>query len=193
MRSDAMCTRLGRRSAARHPCLRASGPRSSPKASRSRFGVGLLLAAALAVTTVAGAAGTSTPACSLVLGAGNLAGPYVVGSRLAGPGAFAEDPLATAAGAASRLAGFGSEGECRVELVRPVTATGLQEGPLEIESSATVYRDQAGARAAFGYAVRSLVPATYAGLPVDFPLGDRAREWVRQDASTYGTMLAASP
>ena len=106
-----------------------------------------------------------------------------------GPRAFAEDPLGTAAGPLTRFARWGKASGCRVDFVRPVTAIGLQEGPLEIVSSATVYRGEAGARAAFAYAARSLVPAAYVSLPVDFPLADRSREWVRQGTSSFGTML----
>jgi hypothetical protein len=154
-------------------------------------GMLLLLGALAAAVTAFASSAVVRPvlACALVLDHRNLAGPYVVRSRLEGPRASAEDPLGNAAGLSTRFARWGKASGCRVDFVRPVTAIGLQEGPLEIVSSATVYRGEAGAQAAFAYGARSLVPAAYVSLPADFPLADRSREWVRQGTSSFGTML----
>ena len=89
----------------------------------------------------------------------------------------------------SRFAVWGKESGCEADLVLPLTARGLQEGPLEVISSSTVYRTNAGARASFAYAAHRLVPVDYAELPLAFSLADGAREWVRQGTSRVGTML----
>jgi hypothetical protein len=151
----------------------------------------LALVAGLAATSAAAGTPPAGPArpCRLVLGARALGSTYAVRSRLEGAEAIAEDPLTTPEGLPARLARLGKTGGCRVDLVVPVTAKGLQEGPLEVISSASVYDGTAGARAAFAYAARSLVPAGYGSLALGFGLADAAREWVRLGASGYGTML----
>ena len=163
---------------------------------RLAFGVSpwtatLLVFGVVALVFAAGAAASRpVPACSLVLRPHDLAGgPYVVRSRLTGLRAFAEAPTSGSAALVARLAAWGKESGCEADLVLPISAKGLQEGPLEVISSATVYRSRAGARVAFAYASRSLVPAGYGKIPVGFGLGDAAHEWVRQGSSGLGAML----
>jgi hypothetical protein len=163
--------------------IRHAGP--ARRAAAVALVVGLAAAAAAAGAPPAGAARP----CRLVLGAGVLGSSYAVRSRLEGADAIAEDPLTSPPGLPARLARLGKTGGCRVDLVVPVTAKGLQEGPLEVISSASVYDGTAGARAAFAYAARSLVPAGYGSLALGFGLADAAREWVRLGAIGYGTML----
>ena len=162
----------------------------------TRLGRPARLAAAVALLGGFGAtAAQGEPAarplrpCGLVLGASVVGSAYVVRSRFEGSEAIAEDALATPAGLPARLARLGRTGGCRVDLVVPVTAKGLQEGPLEVISSASVYVATAGARAAFAYAARSLVPAGYGSLALAFGLADEAREWVRLGSSGDGAML----
>ena len=149
----------------------------------------LAVVVAASIGSASAAGGESVRGCALVLRSRDVAGSFVVRSRRDGVKVFAEDPLATPTTVVLRLGHLGKTDGCRADLVRPVTAVGLQQGPLEIISSASVYRRRAGARSAFAYAARSLVPAIYAPLPVDFRLGDESREWVRQGSSQFGTML----
>jgi hypothetical protein len=79
----------------------------------------------------------------------------------------------------------GSAVRYTVEFVRPTTATGLQDGPLLIESTAERRRNVAAAHAA----VRQAVPRGVATLDVDYRLGDEAREYVVQLGSTVGALL----
>src|ERR671929_626664 len=76
----------------------------------------------------------------------------------------------------------------RVEYARPTTATGLQEGPLAITSSAAVYGDAAAARAA----LRRTEPHGTAGLRVGYRVGDEAHEYVVQLGSALGALLRYS-
>ena len=84
-----------------------------------------------------------------------------------------------------RTEGAGSSAGYRVEFVRPTTATGLQEGPLVIASSATLYRNRATAHAA----LRRPIPHGAAGVAVDYRLGDEARGYVVQLGSLVGALL----
>ena len=77
----------------------------------------------------------------------------------------------------------------RIVFSRPASATGLQEGPLEIRSSASVYESATGAKAALAYTRLHLVPEGTARIALGFPLGDGALEYVSQNASTIGALL----
>jgi hypothetical protein len=79
----------------------------------------------------------------------------------------------------------GSVSHYRVEYARLNGAAGLQEGPLEIDSTAAVYAGAAAARAA----LRRAVPRNVAGLAVGYRLGDAAREYVVQLGSALGALL----
>jgi uncharacterized protein YfiM (DUF2279 family) len=79
----------------------------------------------------------------------------------------------------------GSATSYRVEFARVNGAAGLQEGPLEIDSTAVVYPGQAAARAA----LRRAVPRHTAGLAVGYRLGDAAHEYVVQLGSALGALL----
>jgi hypothetical protein len=126
----------------------------------------------------------------LVLRPEDVGREFVVRSTLTGARALAESPPGdrVPAGLVKRLAGLGRIGGRQVDLVRAATAAGLQEGPLELVSSASVYSSAAGAHAGFVFA-RSLVPRYYAPVGVDYPLGDEAHEWVRQGSSSVGAIL----
>jgi hypothetical protein len=84
-----------------------------------------------------------------------------------------------------RTEAAGSSAGSRVEFARPTTATGLQEGPLVIASSATIYRDRATAHAA----LRRPIPQGAASVAVDYRLGDEAHEYVVQLGSVAGALL----
>jgi hypothetical protein len=68
----------------------------------------------------------------------------------------------------------------RLDFTRAATLATLQDGPLEVKSSASVYRRERGARAAFAYARRRLVPRDYVPLALGFAVGEEARQWVSQ-------------
>jgi hypothetical protein len=92
-------------------------------------------------------------------------------------------------GFATLLRRWGRLDGYRVELTRAATATGLQEGPLAIQTSASVYRTAAGAHAAFAYDRKHLVPRGTARIALGFRLGDEASEYVSQNASGVGDLL----
>lgn len=68
--------------------------------------------------------------------------------------------------------------------MRPARPATLQDGPLEVKSSASVYRSESGARAAFAYARRHLVPDGYVQLALGFAVGEEARQWVSEAVGT---------
>ena len=78
-------------------------------------------------------------------------GRYIVRSRFKVPRASPRVAFSPAAPATRLQPLRGRSSGCQVDLVRPVTATGLQEGPEEFVSSATIYRNPAGARAAVAH------------------------------------------
>lgn len=79
----------------------------------------------------------------------------------------------------------GSTTSYRVEFARVAGAAGLQDGPLEVDGTATVYAGQAAAKAA----LRRAVPHHTAGLAVGYRLGDAAHEYVVQLGSALGALL----
>jgi hypothetical protein len=85
----------------------------------------------------------------------------------------------------ARAHAAGSASSYRVEFARVNGAAGLQDGPLEIDSTAVVYPGPAGARAA----LRRAVPRNVAGLAVGYPRGDEAHEYVVQLGSALGALL----
>jgi hypothetical protein len=85
----------------------------------------------------------------------------------------------------ARTHSVGSVSRYRVEYARVNGAAGLQEGPLEIDSTAVVYAGPAAARAA----LRRAAPLHAAGLAVGYPLGDAAHEFVVQLGSALGALL----
>jgi hypothetical protein len=85
----------------------------------------------------------------------------------------------------ARTEASGTAGAYRVEFARPTTATGLQDGPLAIFSSAAVHGDAAAARTA----LRRSIPRGVAGLAVGYRLGDEAHEYVVQLGSSVGALL----
>jgi hypothetical protein len=125
----------------------------------------------------------------LVLRSADIGTGFSARATQTGRLAAAEAPQAVAGGLAEKLAHWGKTGGFRVDLVRRLSPAGLQEGPLEVVSSASVYPSERGARAAFDYARKSLVPAAYAPLALAFRLGEQARQYVRQGPSVLGAML----
>ena len=93
------------------------------------------------------------------------------------------------AGFAARLARWRRVGGYEITFTRRVRPGGLQDGPLAVQSSVSVYRGERGARASFAYAGKHLVPAGYVPLALGFAVGDEARQWVRQGESGFGTLL----
>jgi hypothetical protein len=79
----------------------------------------------------------------------------------------------------------GSAASYTVEFVRPTTLTGLQEGPLLIESSAVRKTSAAAAHSA----LRHSVPRGAPTLAVGYRVGDEAREYVVELGSTVGALL----
>ena len=89
----------------------------------------------------------------------------------------------------AKLARWGRLGGYEVDFRRRVRPGGLQEGPLAISSSASVYRGASGAHGAFVYAGRHLVPRGYAPLALGFAIGEEAKQWVGEGESGVGTVL----
>jgi len=87
------------------------------------------------------------------------------------------------------LARWGRVDGYQVDFRRPARPGTLQDGPLEVTSSASVYRSESGGRVAFAYARRHFVPAGYAPLALGFALGEEAYQWVSQGESGVGTLL----
>jgi hypothetical protein len=170
------------------------GPTRRSRTTASASAGGRLLALAclsVAIGAAAAARGDAAPASTgaLVLRPADVGKGFSVRSRETGRRATAEAPISRPRGLLERLARWGKIGGCQVDLVRRLSAAALQEGPLEVVSSASVYRTGSGARAAFAYARRSLVPAAYAPLPLGFRLGQEARQYVRGGPSAVGTLL----
>jgi hypothetical protein len=92
-------------------------------------------------------------------------------------------------GYATKLARWGRIGGYEVDFTRAAGAATLQDGPLLVRSSASVYRSESGAHAAFAYARRHLVPAGYVPLALGFSVGEEARQWVDQRGSSLGALL----
>ena len=63
----------------------------------------------------------------------------------------------------------------------------LQDGPLAVQSSATVYRSASAAHSAF--VSRHRLPVGYVPLQLGFSVGQEARQWVRQGEAGVGTVL----
>ena len=89
-------------------------------------------------------------------------------------------------GVVAKLARWGRVGGYEVDFTRRATPATLQDGPLAVTSSASVYRSESGARAAFAYSGRYLVPGGDVPLPLGFAVGEEARQWV---SGSLGTML----
>jgi uncharacterized protein YfiM (DUF2279 family) len=79
----------------------------------------------------------------------------------------------------------GSPASYHVEFARATTATGLQDGPLVVLSSADVYSSVTAAHAA----LQRSIPRSTAGLAVGYRVGSEAREYVVQLGSTLGALL----
>jgi len=144
------------------------------------------LIAAGSLSAVAVAEPRTPPPALLVLHRADLGAAYT------GRGATvrnAEAARGAPPGFAAKLAQWGRIGGYEIDFTRRVGPATLQDGPLEIKSSASVYRRKAGARAAFAYARRRLIPRGYVPLALGFALGEEARQWVRQDESGLGTLL----
>jgi len=75
------------------------------------------------------------------------------------------------------------------EVVFTRTTGSLQDGPLQVQSGAGVYRTGSEAHAAIAYSARQLVPAGYVPLQLGFAIGRDARQWVRQGEAGVGTVL----
>jgi len=115
-----------------------------------------------------------------------------LGSEYPGRGAPATNAAAARTGPrgfAAKLDIWGRVGGYEVDFTRRITAATLQNGPLEVKSSASVYRTVIGARAALTYGRRQLIPAGYAPLAVSFRVGQDAHQWVSQGESGVGTLL----
>jgi hypothetical protein len=123
---------------------------------------------------------------TLVLRKGDLGAAYSAqGSKVSNADAARGAP----AGFAARLRRWGRVDGFEVDFTRRIGVGGLQEGPVEVKSAASLYRTRAGAHGAFVYATRHLVPIGYVPLPLGFSVGDEARQWVSDAASRLGEML----
>jgi hypothetical protein len=85
---------------------------------------------------------------------------------------------------AGRGAPLGSHG---YEIVFTRLTGSLQDGPLEVQSSATVYPSASAAHTAF--VSRHRLPVGYVRLQLGFSVGQEARQWVRQGEAGVGTVL----
>ena len=86
----------------------------------------------------------------------------------------------------ARGAPLGSHG---YEVVFTRRTGSLQDGPLEVQSSATVYRSARGAHDALVDTARRRLPVGYVPLQLGFSVGEEARQWVRQGEAGVGTVL----
>jgi hypothetical protein len=84
----------------------------------------------------------------------------------------------------ARGAPVGSHG---YEVVLTRRTGSLQDGPLEVQSAATVYSSARTAHTAFVSPRR--LPVGYVPLPLGFSVGQEARQWVRQGEAGVGTVL----
>jgi hypothetical protein len=115
-----------------------------------------------------------------------------VGPAFSGQGAAvgnADAARGAPRGFAAKLVRWGRIDGYQVDFTRRVAAGTLQDGPIAVKSSASVYRGSGGAHLAFLYATRHLVPAGLVPLPLGFSVGEEARQWVSQGASSLGAML----
>jgi hypothetical protein len=143
------------------------------------------LTAAATLPAAAAAPPTPIPA-TLVLHRADVGRGYTGrGARVGNRGAARGAPP----GFAAKLGRWGRIGGYEVDFRRTANPASLQDGPLEVKSAASVYRTQAGARAAFAYTRQHLVPGGYAPLALGFSVGEEARQWVTQGESGLGTML----
>ena len=152
--------------------------------ARAPLALGCLL---VAVTGPAVAATAASPEpASLVLRRADLGRAYAGrGERVDNIAAARGGPQ----GFAAKLARWRRIDGYQVDFTRRASLATLQNGPLGVESSASVYGSTSGARAAFNYARRHLVPVGYVPLALGFAVGEQARQWVRQAASGLGAML----
>lgn len=152
-------------------------------------GRGRLAVACLVIVATATAAAASPrlpPPATLVLRVVDLGRGYT------GRGTLVDNAHAARAGPpglGAKLVLWRRIGGYEADFTRRITPATLQNGPLEVKSSASVYRGEAGARAALAYGRRHLVPAGYAPLALGFKVGDDARQWVSQGESGVGTLL----
>jgi hypothetical protein len=86
---------------------------------------------------------------------------------------------------AARGAQVGSHG---YEVVFTRRTGSLQDGPLLVQSTATVYRSASAAHGSLVYRSHH-VPVGYVPLQLGFSIGRDARQWVRQGESGAGTVL----
>jgi hypothetical protein len=148
--------------------------------------VSLAFAFMMAAGTVSAAVPPTPPPATLVLRPADLGAAYSdQGTRVGNTSAARGAPP----GFGAKLARWGRIGGYEVDLTRRANPATLQDGPLEIKSSASVYRNKTGARAAFAYARRHLVPRSYVPLALGFAVGEEARQWVSQGESGLGTLL----
>jgi hypothetical protein len=146
-------------------------------------GRAVLAVAGLAAVATVSAAAAAPPAASLVLRRADLGPGYT------GRGAHvgnADAARGTPPGFGAKLARWGRVSGYEVDFTRPADPGTLQDGPLEVKSSASVYRSEPGAGAAFAYARGHLVPGGYVQLALGFAVGEEARQWVSEGV---GTML----
>jgi hypothetical protein len=152
----------------------------------ARVSFALAWLAAAATVSAAAAAPRTPQAETLVLRRGDLGRTYTgLGARVGNADAARGAPP----GFAAKLARWGRIAGYEVDFTRPARSATLQDGPLEVKSSASVYRSESGAGAAFAYARRHLVPGGYGPLALGFTVGEEARQWVSQGESGLGTML----
>lgn len=122
----------------------------------------------------------------LVLRGGDLGATYSgQGSRISNADAARGAP----AGLAARLRRWGRVDGYDVDFTRRIGVGGLQDGPVEVKSAASVYGSRVGAHGAFVYATRHDVPTGYVPLALGFSVGEEARQWVSEAASRLGEML----
>jgi hypothetical protein len=171
------------------PFLPRPSARSLGRAHNLCVSARLLLAFACVVAAAAAAAAAAPPTpqpATLVLRRADVGRAYTGrAARVSNADAARGAPP----GFAANLARWGRIGGYEIDFRRSASPSTLQDGPLAVTSSASVYRSQTGARAAFAYARRHLVPGGYAPLALGFALGDEARLWVSQGDSHLGTML----
>jgi hypothetical protein len=92
-------------------------------------------------------------------------------------------------GYGARLARWGRLEGYDIVFGRRVGPATLQDGPILVESSASLYRGPGGAHSAFTYTRQHFVPPGYVPLQLGFAIGQEARQWVRQGEAGVGTVL----
>jgi len=149
----------------------------------SRTGPVIVLVSALALSAVAAAERSPRPS-AIVLRRLDVGRAY---SGRGMPVSNGDAARGEPAGFAGKLTRWGRIDGYEIDFTRTLSAAGLQVGPLQVNSSATVYRTARGASAAIAYANRHL--AGYVPLALGFEVGRQARQWVRQGASGVGAVL----